>query len=290
MKIQTFSIIAGSNACNARCPFCVSKMTPLQGVVDSEPEVNWRNLGIAARLARRCGVTTVMITGKGEPTLFPEQISKFLRELKQFEFPFVELQTNGILLLEHKERMSPFLTQWHGFGLTTVAVSIVHFDPERNREVYLPHRKSYMDLPTLIDHLHQHGLSVRLAVTLARGFVDDEQGIADLISYAREHQVEQLTVRPVNRPEASRDSHAADWAIEHHLSRECINSIRNYLNSRGHLLMNLAHGATVYDVEGQNICLSDSLTLEPSGDIRQLIFFPDGHLRYDWQHKGAILL
>jgi hypothetical protein len=31
--------------------------------------------------------------------------------------------------------------------------------------------------------------------------------------------------------------------------------------------------------------------LQPlSGDIRTLIFFPDGHLRYNWEYGGAILL
>ena len=35
----------------------------------------------------------------------------------------------------------------------------------------------------------------------------------------------------------------------------------------------------------------DCLTIDPSADdIRQLIFFPDGHLRYDWQYAGALLL
>jgi hypothetical protein len=51
------------------------------------------------------------------------------------------------------------------------------------------------------------------------------------------------------------------------------------------------HGAIVYDYRGQNVCLTDALTIEPETDkIRQLIFFPDGHLRYDWQYKGAILI
>ena len=98
MKIQTFSIIAGSEACNAHCPFCISKMTPPQGVTLKTPAVNWRNFRIGAQFAKQYGVTTTMITGKGEPTLFPEQITKYLEELRCFNFPFLELQTNGILL------------------------------------------------------------------------------------------------------------------------------------------------------------------------------------------------
>ena len=51
------------------------------------------------------------------------------------------------------------------------------------------------------------------------------------------------------------------------------------------------HQAEVYDVEGPNLCLPDSLTIEAGTEnLRQLIFFPGGHLRYDWQHPGAILL
>ncbi len=67
--------------------------------------------------------------------------------------------------------------------------------------------------------------------------------------------------------------------------------IRSFLESDGTLLMTLIHGASIYDVKGQNVCLTDSLTLTArTDDLRQLIFFPDGHLRYDWQYPGAILL
>jgi hypothetical protein len=46
----------------------------------------------------------------------------------------------------------------------------------------------------------------------------------------------------------------------------------------------------VYDVDGQNVCLSNCLSNDPqTGDLRNLIFFPDGHVRWDWQYQGAIL-
>ncbi len=64
-----------------------------------------------------------------------------------------------------------------------------------------------------------------------------------------------------------------------------------FLRKNGAELMRLMHGAIVYDVDGQNICFSTCLTPDPSlKELRQLIFFPDGHLRYDWQYPGAILL
>ncbi len=75
MKVQTFSILAGSAACNARCPFCVSKMTPRRGIRLKEPEVNWEKFKKAAAYAR----------DQGEPTLFPEQITKYLDAMKEYD-------------------------------------------------------------------------------------------------------------------------------------------------------------------------------------------------------------
>ncbi|MDO8598925.1 MAG: hypothetical protein Q7S02_02355, partial [bacterium] len=54
MKIQTFSIVVGTRACNARCPFCVSRMTgfdelPKRGAISA------KNFSVAARLAQIAG-------------------------------------------------------------------------------------------------------------------------------------------------------------------------------------------------------------------------------------------
>ena len=124
MRIQTFSIIAGSEACNARCPFCISKMTPPCGVELKQPQVNWRNFGVACELAKQSGVTTAMFTGKGEPTLFPEQISEYLERMAVYEFPLIEMQTNGIRLAEEPEQYKEHLGHWHDDGMTTIAISI----------------------------------------------------------------------------------------------------------------------------------------------------------------------
>jgi MoaA/NifB/PqqE/SkfB family radical SAM enzyme len=226
-----------------------------------------------------------MITSKGEPTLFPEQISKYLRELQKFEFPFVELQTNG-LALDDK-----YLDKWYKLGLTTVAVSIAHYDSEKNRQIYSPNKKSYTDLPKLVENLHSKGFSVRLACTMLKGFIDSPGELEKLVLFAKENEVEQLTVRPVNKPSQARDLKAYDWVDSHSLDSKQIGKIDNYLKRNGTLLLELPHGAQVYDVDGQNVCLTNCLTRDTDPEkIRQLIFFPDGHLRYDWEKKGAILL
>ena len=292
MRIQTLSILAGSAACNARCPFCISKMTPPNGVDLKEPEVDWRNFRKACELANRCGVTTAMITSKGEPTLFPDQITKYLAVMDEYKIPIVELQTNGISIADKPEMFDAHLKEWHRLGLTTMAVSIVHFDTEKNREIYLPYRKKYIDLAGLIKRLHDYKFSVRLACIMAKDFIDDGAKLEKLIRFAKVNAVEQLTIRPVNKPEdPSLDPVAWKWTMEHHLPKEGLEAMENYLSRHGKQVMQLIHGAKVFDVDGQNVCLTDCLSLESnSEDLRQLIFFPDGHLRYDWQYAGAILL
>ncbi len=291
MRFKTFSVVAGSEVCNARCPFCVSKMTPPNGLEAREPDVNWRNFNIAARLAKQSGVDTVMITGKGEPTLFPEQISKYLDALLRFEFPFIELQTNGIQIAENRAKYDDYLRAWFEKGLAMPAISIVHYEPEKNRQIYLPYREKYIDLPELIGYFHEVGLSVRLACIALDGFIDKAEELEKLIGFARENRVEQLTIRPVNKPEKTRNLKVYDWAERNLLKPSQLEDISKYLDRSGVRVLELPHGGTVYDVNGQNVCLANSLTrdLDPEKG-RQLVFFPDGHIRYDWEKEGAILL
>ena len=44
MKIQTFSIVVGGKKCNAKCPYCVSKMTGDEGLCGDGGKLNRRNL------------------------------------------------------------------------------------------------------------------------------------------------------------------------------------------------------------------------------------------------------
>jgi hypothetical protein len=166
----------------------------------------------------------------------------------------------------------------------------VHFDAKKNSEIYLPN-KEYIDLVGLTDYLHDSGLSVRLACILNKGYIDDSNGLEQLINYSKEHNIEQLTIRPVNTPSKSRNKEVYDWTIDHLLTDFQKEEISNYLQTNGNKILELPHGGIVYDVNGQNVCYTNSLTLDTNPEnIRQLIFFPDGHLRYDWEYMGAILL
>lgn len=290
MRIRTFSIVAGSMACNAKCPFCIASMTPRNGLTAKEPEVNWRNFGKACQLAKDSGCVTAMITSKGEPTLFPDQVSAFLKHMEPFAFPIIEMQTNGLLIAEGKRVTDEHLKTWYDLGLTTIAISVVHYAPEKNKEIYTPKKKEYMDLPALIKKLKAVGFSVRLTTIMAKGYLDTPAELEKMLAFAKENSVDQLTCTPVTKPDQSENQGIFNWTTEHALSPEEFAAIKAHVQLNGSLLLELAHGANVYDIAGQNLCLSNCITVDPKNDeMRSIIFFPDGHVRYAWQYPGAIL-
>lgn len=290
MKIQSFSIIAGTSTCNASCPYCVSKMTGFSGVRKAPEMFNWQNFDNACCLAQLNQVSSVIITGKGEPTLYPEQITQLLERLQPYRFPWVELQTNGLAIDKDFPLFKEYLKKWLSLGLGLVAVSVVHYEERRNATIFTSGGK-YMNLKLLINRLHRLGYSVRFSCILLKGLIDQSEEVGKMADFASRLGVEQLSLRPVVKTVNSENEKVSRWVGQNMLSEKQVEKIRSFLDKEGKRLVTYGHGSAIYDYHGQNICLTNALTLDSgSEDIRQLIYFPDGHLRFDWQYKGAIIL
>lgn len=302
MKIQTLSIVVGTRACNAGCPFCVSRMTGFDEI-PKRGAIYHPNFAKACRLAQLAGTTTVLMTGKGEPTLYPYEITEYLDALAQWNFPMIELQTNaldiGWLAWEGVSRDSRKLTRetlvgWRARGLNTIAISTVSEQSEHNTEVYLcqSRYKDYPDLPTTMRFLHDLGFTVRICVMLQKKAVDTPMRVQELIAYWKKYNADQLTIRPIRKPVVKNNDHdTTKFVIDRGLDEDEISAIRVWVETHGTRLMSLMHGAVIYDIEGINCCLSDCLTLDGcDSDVRTLIFYSDGRLTYDWQYPGAIIL
>jgi molybdenum cofactor biosynthesis enzyme MoaA len=280
MKINTLSIVVGTAACNAACPFCVSKMTATEAPKDTH--VNWQNFDIACRLASRNGACTALLTGKGEPTLYPELISQYIRHLDKHAIPLIELQTNGVALTRE------YLTHWYSCGLSLVCISITDYNPVRSNELMkINGAHAGYNFWHRVEMLHHIGLTVRLNCTLLRSGIGTIEAVENLINACKLNGVEQLTVRDVTRP-------ACNNAVAECVDREFVNltpKLNTYLGANAVVLLRLPHGGIIYDYRDQNICVSNCLTSSTNvDDIRQLIFFPNGTVAYDWKYKAARLL
>lgn len=291
MQFSIFSIVAGTSRCVTVCPFCVSgELATAQN--REVPEINHRNLRKACELAKTSGVQTAMLTSRGEPTLFPDQITEYLETLEPYHFPFIELQTNGIPMARKFETYQPYLQRWYELGLSTILISTVSNRPEINGEVYTPRTKQYIDLPQLIANLHEIGFSVRLTAVCTKACMSTPEQIDEYLQFAKENAVEQVTLRPLN--DEYRRETAQAWINEHKMSEEDKENIYNFLNENGHKLLELPNIGNVFDYQGQNVMFSYSLTKyndhNDGENMRNLIFFPDGQLRYEWEWDGARLL
>lgn len=291
MKIQTMSIVVGSSKCNAKCPYCVSKLTG--NLLLTKTEMNctkFPNLRKACLLAQQSGVTTVLLTGKGEPTLYPDEISGYLGFIDKYNFPLIELQTNGINL---KNISSDILHDWRRMGLNTICLSAAHYTPENNKYIF----GENINLWENAKRLHGIGFSVRISCVMVKDMIDNLKELLNFIKECKKNEVEQFTARPVCnisfgslKMDCPKQLSVYQWVENNSLPDSAVQEMNDYMDKMGTKLLQLAHGANVYDYEGQNVSLSNCLTRSTNpDDMRQLIFFPDGHLKYDWEKEGAII-
>lgn len=301
MQIQTFSIVVGSRACNAQCPFCVSAMTGFDQVSSEPGHLDEQGFNKAARLAELGGCTTALLTGKGEPTLFPKEITRFLDPInRNHNFPIIELQTNGISIgrlankMGHSNISTDNLFEWRRLGLDTIAISVVSIHNVHNKEIYLGNKSEYPDLATTIGYLRAFGFTVRLCVMMSKTWTCSYENVLLAIQFAKRNHVSQLTFRPIVSTTKKTENKDVNTFIEHNgLSPRLVKRIYGKVDgdSRATRIMSLVHGATVYDFDGQNVCMSNCLTNEPekTNEIRTLIYYSSGEISYDWQYKGAII-
>jgi len=288
MKIQTLSLVVDA-PCNATCPYCISRMTGKFKEEDVKSSgFDERNFDKAVMAAKIGGATTALITSKGEPTLNSEQITRYVRKAAP-HFPFIELQTNGLVFMEADFETEMTLRGWREDGLTALAISVVSHDDAINKANFAPNHPYW--LGRLVGLARKAGLMVRLTCTMFRGGVESWGEMSPLIDYCVRNKIEQLSLGVVAAPWPVENKATYDWVRLRSFSEEDVRVIHEEIGDFGIKLMTLPHGATIYDVRGVSVCVRECLTLnENSDEVRQLIFFPSGRLMYDWRYKGAVLL
>ena len=287
--VQTYTAVVGNRACNANCPYCISKMTPCHRE-DDLTDVNWRNFEAGARLARQWGASTFLITSKGEATLIPTLVENFIISASP-HFPVIELQTNGLRVADLEK--DNHLTRWYEAGLTTVALSAVHFFTGPNKALI---SDRYPPLAETIKLLKggRHPFCVRLSIIMTKGLVSTVKDVEDAIKWAAENGVDQLKLYPVTCPKNTENKEVKDWVEHRQLFTHELEAIHSILKPHT-VIRQLVHGDTVYayktdDMEtDQNVAFGSCLTESEGNDIRQLIYCRDGHVRTSWQYNAAIL-
>ncbi len=284
---KTLSLIAGTTVCQAKCPFCISKTTPFQGMGPKPEPINIERLEKACQYAGKFDIRNAMITSKGEPALYPEHIETYLKMAQKYPFDSVELQTNGLLFGTHPKKYDEILLDWKGLGLGLIAISVVHYEYDKNKQIYTP-KQDYIDLPAVINKLHKIGYQVRLSCTLMNGYIDSVPQMLKMIDFAQKNWVEQLTLRRMEAVEKSENEQISAWTRPRIVTREIMTQLRAHLNEHSSKIADFFYGATLYAYgkNKQDVCLTTGLTEKKEGgnEVRQLIFFPSGKIITDWRY------
>jgi len=242
-------------------------------------------VGKALRLAELSGVSTALITGKGEPLFTAKSfghVIQYLQLLREFKIPLIEIQTSGYGLDDDA------LKTFSKLGVTTIAISCVSDSHTRNVEIF---GKEYEDPFEIARRVHAHGMMVRLCCTMCKVYCESTETIDHMIRSCRTAGIEQLSFVPVTAPEDSEAMTITKWARGCGLTDAIVNRLYAHVRRSGPKLMTLMHGGEVYDIEGVSVCIRYCLTDDPETNmLRQVIVYPNGETRYSWTSKAARLI
>jgi molybdenum cofactor biosynthesis enzyme MoaA len=283
MKAQSLQVnLLGP--CNARCPFCIAKTTWKTGVKDND--MLFANLDRAYRFAKYHRVDSVMVTGTGEPTLI-DGMYIVVDRARQFEFPAIEIQTNGMRLSQKPAMLKDLVS----LGLTGLAISIASPDPARNCEII----GVDFDYLQLMQKASEMGLLCRVALNMVKGEINDVL-LRDWAGVLVAHGIHQLTLREIGLPEwnpldTTRSHEVKYWVQQNALDAGWIAEIEAEIKGHGVLVRQTPFGSDIYDYHGLSTCLARCMVENPLPDeIRSMILQPDSHVYSSWQLPGSILI
>lgn len=303
-KALVYTVVAGSRACPNDCGICISKMTPSHGIDFIEPIIDWNTFDKATDIAVSYGVKYFLITSKGEATLYPAQISEYLHRVEGKPFIRRELQTEGSTIANGGKIYDEFLKIWKNNGLDLIAISIYHYDDDKNYKMFNSKNPKY-NLEDLIKKIKSYGINVRLSCVMLKGNIDSIDEVSKLIDFCKKNDVFELTLRTADSPRKSLNEKVSKFVNDNKTSNSFTEEVIRYLNKNGTLCNTLPHGALIYEIDKQNVAISSGLSnkdnkknvisfdkIYAKNDIlRQLIFIPPGMLTNSWEniYGGRIL-
>lgn len=277
----TVSVPPDEVLCDKNCPYCISRMT---GQIEHDYFTVMRNLSKVVTVSKASGVSTVLITGKGEPLLNFYGTARIAQKLKDFP---IEIQTNGLWLNDRLESIK----ELKGVGIDTIAVSVDSLS-------------QLSDLGTLFERINEENMTVRVCFNvISPQYLSTVR--AENVSFAtinkclKFHPIHQVVLRRIMIPDiiaGTKEAHkTSDWVLKNvnkdfydELNKEFMATLeRNRYSSS--LIRVLPHGAKVYNLDGRSFCFSDYCIQETNNteDIRSLIFLEDGHLYTSWDKVPA---
>jgi len=255
--------------CKKNCPYCISEMTWFP---KPDQKLFYANMNKALRVSEIAGISSVLLTSKGEPL---ENLSVVDYCLRKFHLFPTEIQTNGLNLLPET------INLLGDDRLNTIAISIDNLrDIYRFKDVY--------------KHCNAIGINVRLTIILSNLWKKTDG--AEFLVECYNLGIKQLTFRKLSIPykvtETLKCTDTIRWINNNNTNKheEFLSAFKAYEKPEN-LIRNLPFGASVYSMGGIAVttfpyCIQEFNNTE---DIRSLIYHQDGHMYTSWSTPASIL-
>jgi hypothetical protein len=274
MKAQNLTVSLPYKGCDKdpQCPYCISKIT---GYVDTNLVNMRKNIPKVINMLNAVGVTSVLLTSKGEPFMKPETVYQFTLWFN--EFP-VEIQTNGLWLNDNTR-----LTDGAAIRrLAAQGASVIAFSIDDLSYLY--------DYRKMFELIHETGMITRVCLNVT-DLIPKSMSFKILLDGIKLYSIQQLLVRRISYPSNAKPCPQVEW-IDQYTSKERYEELYREMHlSHPKLVRVLPHGAEVFDIDGVSVSFSDWCIQESNQteDIRSLIMLEDGHVYTSWSDKGSIL-
>jgi len=251
----------------------------MTGYTKSNEALMLRNFPKVMTTARAAGVTSVLLTGKGEPLCGMQSTLMWVKRVSasfgNYQY-HCELQTNGRGLNQNK------IDVLQANGLNVIAFS---FDKLSDFE---EHARSAA-------YIRKRGMITRASLNIT-DMLPKDTCFKDILRLTKKYGYHQLTLRDITVPTGLRrtkDAKAAAAWIKKHTNKKRFEELVAQLRvtAKGRVIRTLPYGATVYDIQDIAVTAFDYCVQDANNnnDIRNLIYAEDGHLYTAWNSEASIL-
>lgn len=258
LKPRSLSYLPIKIACNAKCKFCFSK---------SSISINRRlnlfeidRLDLICQKAKEKGATRFVLTGGGEPLLFG--LSNLYHTLTVSSRYF----DNNLMISNGKEFEKYSLDeikQLKQSGLSRVAISIHHYDLNKNKNIM----QLDVDYRSVVEKLKQAGLKVRFICVIQKEGVANSKDVEKYIQFALTHHVNEICFKELYVSTAVESEYyktdANLYCINNQISLSIITDYCETINP-SKIVVKLPWGAPVYNVNMNGYQVSVAAYTEPS--------------------------
>ena len=160
-----------TNACNAKCEFCLNACNKDVGKLDLV-ELKTILDKISPHISR------ISISG-GESLLYPEELEKLLKLVQEYNKTII-VNTNGSFLIQNVEMLNKY-------DIESIQLSRHHYEDDKNDELFKIKTISFEELKKI-----QLNADLRINCLLIKNYIDSKEEIINFLEKISETEIAQV--------------------------------------------------------------------------------------------------